>query len=77
MWGKRALKSVVKEMTQLHDMVSFIPRRTGSLTREERVQALRTIIFLKEKRSGEVKSRTCIEGSAHRERIPKEDVLKY
>ena len=32
-WGKRAEKSAVKEMTQLHDMSSFIPRTAKSLTR--------------------------------------------
>ena len=72
-WGKRAEKSAVKEMTQLHDMSSFIPRSAKSLTRDERINALRTLIFLKEKRSGDVKTRTCIDGSPQREWIPKED----
>ena len=37
------------------------------------MNALRTLIFLKEKRSGEVKSQTCINRSPQREWIPKED----
>ena len=72
-WGDRAEKSATKEMKQLHDMSSFFPRDAKTLTREERIKALRTLIFLKEKKSGVVKSRTCIDGSPQREWIPKED----
>ena len=61
-WGDKAEVSAGKEMQQLHDMSSFFPRDAKSLTREERISALRTLIFLKEKHDGNIKSRTCVDG---------------
>eukprot|EP00804_Cyclotella_cryptica_P010775 CCRYP_008726-RB/>CCRYP_008726-RB protein AED:0.29 eAED:0.29 QI:0/-1/0/1/-1/1/1/0/375 len=60
-------------MKQLHDMRTFIPRDPRSVTSEERKKALSSLIFLKEKETGEVKGRTCINGSPQREYIKKED----
>lgn len=53
-FGKRAEKGAMKETQQLHDMETFFPRHAGSLTKEERVRALASLIFLKEKRTGEI-----------------------
>ena len=72
MWGDRARDAAVSEMTQLHDMSAFFPRDPKSLTREERVKALSSLIFLKEKRSGKIKGRQCINGAPQRNYIPKE-----
>jgi predicted protein tyrosine phosphatase len=41
----------MKEMQQLHDMDTFFPRDPKSLTREERIKALSSLIFLKEKQT--------------------------
>ena len=49
--GKTA---ALKEMTQLHDMSAFFPRDPRSLSREERVKALSSLIFLKEKRDASI-----------------------
>ena len=57
----------------MHDMDAFFPRDVKSLEREEKRKALRTLIFLKEKRDETIKSRTCIDGSPQREYIRKED----
>ena len=54
-------------------MHTFIPRDPKSLTREERRKALSSLIFLKEKDTGEVKGRTCVNGAPQREYIRKED----
>eukprot|EP00804_Cyclotella_cryptica_P030533 CCRYP_020167-RC/>CCRYP_020167-RC protein AED:0.22 eAED:0.15 QI:0/-1/0/1/-1/0/1/0/594 len=54
-------------------MRTFFPRDPKTLTREERRKALSSLIFLKEKDTGEVKGRTCINGAPQREYIRKED----
>lgn len=72
-WGGKGEMSAMKEMTQLHDMDTFIPRDPKTLTKEERTKALSTLIFLKEKANGDVKSRTCVNGAPQRAYIKKED----
>ena len=72
-FGEQGEMSAIKEMKQLHDLHAFYPRDPDSLTREERVTALSSLIFLKEKSSGEIKRRTCVNGAPQRGYIPKED----
>ena len=73
LWGDRAKESAIGEMTQLHNISAFFPRDPKSLTREERIKALYSLIFLKEKRCGKIKSRQCINGAPQRNYIPKEE----
>ena len=63
-FGEKRRATALKEVTQLHDMSCFFPRDPKSLTREERI---------KEKRSKEIKARSCINGPPQREYIPKEE----
>ncbi|KAL7502164.1 hypothetical protein ACHAWX_000477 [Stephanocyclus meneghinianus] len=72
-WGEKGEKSAMKEMAQLHDMDTFVPRDPKSLTREERIKALSLLIFLKEKANGDKKSRTCVNGAPQQAYIKKED----
>jgi hypothetical protein len=72
-WGKKGEESAMKEMTQLHDMQAFFPRDPNTMTQEQRKKALSSLIFLKEKSTGEIKSRTCINGAPQRDYISKED----
>eukprot|EP00804_Cyclotella_cryptica_P002489 CCRYP_018085-RG/>CCRYP_018085-RG protein AED:0.29 eAED:0.29 QI:0/-1/0/1/-1/1/1/0/626 len=72
-FGQRGKEGALKEMRQLHDMKTFFPRDPKTLTREERKRALSSLIFLKEKESGEVKGRTCVNGAPQRQYIRKED----
>ena len=53
--GDGAEKSAIKKMNQLHDMSLFFPRDAKTLTKEERVKAPGTLVFLKEKRTVAVK----------------------
>jgi hypothetical protein len=53
-WGKRAEEGAMKEMHQLNDLKAFFPRDPKTLTREQRVRALSSLIFLKEKDSDSV-----------------------
>lgn len=73
-WGKRGEESAMKEMTQMHDLQAFFPRDPTTMTKEQRRNALASLIFLKEKSNGEIKSRTCINGAPQRAYIKKEDV---
>eukprot|EP00984_Skeletonema_dohrnii_P016801 scaffold7524_cov79-Skeletonema_dohrnii-CCMP3373.AAC.1 len=72
-FGEKAEQGAMKEMKQMHDMDAFIPRHFKSLTKEERMRALSTLIFLKQKSSGDIKGRTCVNGAPQREYIRKED----
>ena len=69
----KGVEAAFGEMKQLHDMDTFFPRHGKSLTKEERVWCLSSLIFLKEKRDGRVKGRTCVNGAPQREYIKKED----
>ena len=70
---EKGVDAAFGEMKQLHDMDTFFPRHGKTLTREERIKCLSSLIFLKEKRDGKVKGRTCVNGAPQREYIKKED----
>ena len=65
-FGERGRKAAHKEMKQLHDRVCFRPINPGTMTETERKRALESLIFLTEKKTGEVKARTVANGSAQR-----------
>jgi hypothetical protein len=48
-WGERVEAGPMKEMTQLHGLEAFFPRDPKTLTREQRIKALSSLIFLKQK----------------------------
>ena len=73
LFGDRGRESVMKELQQLHDMVTYTPVHAHKLTREQRNEALSSIMFLTEKRCGRVKMRACANGSKQRQWIRKED----
>ena len=72
-FDERGRVGAYKELKQLHDMHSFFPRNPRTLSSEERKRALSSLIFLKEKKTGEVKGLTCVNGAPQREYIRKED----
>jgi hypothetical protein len=63
----------VKELTSLHVMDTWKPMDAAKLSREQRMRALSSLLFLKEKRTGDIKGRACINGVPQRAYIPKED----
>jgi hypothetical protein len=69
----RGSKAVVKELTQFHTMNVFRPVNPNQLTREERRNALSSLMFLTEKRTGEIKARQCANGSVQRKHIAKDE----
>ncbi len=55
-FGSRDDAAVSKELSQFHTLQCFFPRDARTLTREERRNALSSLMFLTEKRTGEVKA---------------------
>ena len=45
-FGDRTEAAATREMKQLHDMETFFPRDPKTLTREERIKALSSLIFI-------------------------------
>jgi len=72
-FGTRGEKAALKEMTQLHIIDTWTPMDAGKLSREQRMRALSSLLFLKEKRTEDIKGRACIKGAPQRAYIPKED----
>ena len=70
---EKADESIMKEFQMLHDQKCWVPRDPSTLTRDERIQALSTVVFMKEKRDGRIKTRSCVNGAPQREYIKKED----
>ena len=56
-------------------MDTWVPKDPTMLSRSEKVKALSSLIFLKEKRSRKVKGRACVNGAPQRAYISKEDAL--
>ena len=65
-WGDDAINAVKKEVQQMHDKKVYKPVKVGTLTRQEKLAALRSIIFLKQKRCGRIKARLCADGRPQR-----------
>ena len=64
----------MKEMGQLHDRECFKPIHKKDLNSIELKRALESLIFITEKKSGELKARHCTNGSPQRQYINREDV---
>ena len=63
----------MKELQQSHVLRCFSPKDPRTLSREDRRKALASLMFLTEKRSGEVKARGCADGSKQLNHIAKEE----
>jgi len=72
-FGSHGDSAVTKELSQLHTLNCFIPRDPHTLTRDDRRNALTSLMFLTEKRTGEVKARACANGSVQRQHVVKEE----
>jgi hypothetical protein len=54
-FGARGVTAAVKELTQLHIMDTWTQLEASKLSREQRMHTLSSLLFLKEKRTGDVK----------------------
>lgn len=73
LFGSRGNLAVTKELSQLHTLNCFRPQDPRTLTRDDRRNALTSLMFLTEKRTGEVKARACANGSVQRHHVAKEE----
>jgi hypothetical protein len=60
---KEAQAATITEMKELHNMQVFRPVLKDTLTTQEELEVLQSIIFIKQKRCGRVKARVCVDGS--------------
>ena len=67
------MTAAVKELTPLHIMDTWTPLEASKLSREQQMRALSSLLFLKEKRTGDVKGQACINGAPQRTYISKEE----
>jgi len=72
-FGARGVTAAVKELTQLHITDTWTPLEASKLSREQQMRALSSLLFLKEKRMGDVKGRACINGAPQCAYISKEE----
>ena len=72
-FSDRGNATVAKELTQFHTLKCFRPRDPSTLSREDCCNALTSLMFLTEKRSGEIKTRACANGSTQRLHIAKDE----
>ena len=74
-FGEKGIAAAKGDLTQLHVMDTWVPEDPTMLSRAKKVKALSSLMFLKEKRSGKVKGRACVNGAHQRAYISKEDAL--
>jgi len=72
-FGSRCNTAITKELSQLHTLNCFRPCDPSSLTHDNRRNALSSLMFLTEKRSGEVKARACANGSVQCKPVAKDE----
>ncbi len=72
-FGSKGHTAAVKELTQLHVMDTWTPMHANRLSREQKMRALSSLLFLKEKRMGDVKGRACVNGAPQCAYIPREE----
>ena len=67
--------AVSKELAQFNVYDVFEPLYADKLSDKDKSKALTSLIFLKEKRDGNVKARSCANGSVQREHVAKEEAV--
>jgi hypothetical protein len=70
---KEGEKAVEKELEQLHMKETFAPVNEGDLTEKQKKSDLESLMFLKEKRDGSIKGRSCADGRKQSEGSTKSD----
>ena len=62
-----------KDLAQFNVYDVFEPLYADKLSDKDKSKALTSLIFLKEKRDGKIKARSCANGSVQREHVAKEE----
>lgn len=71
-FGEKGTSAVKKEMQQVHDCEVLVPVDASKMNSGEKSEALRYLIFLKEKSDGTIKGRGCADGRKNRIFIDKD-----
>ena len=66
LFGNKADVAVQKELSQIHAMYTYKPIMKSSLTMEDRKKSLASLMFITEKRSGDIKARKVADCSKQR-----------
>ena len=61
--GEKGISAAKGELTQIHVMDTWVPKDPTMLSRYDKLKALSSLMFLKEKRSRKVKVRACVNGA--------------
>ena len=56
MFGEKDDTPVTTELTQIHDMETYEPVEPKTMTYEDRKKALASLLFITEKRNGDIKA---------------------
>jgi hypothetical protein len=72
-FGARGEKAAIEKLTQLHIMDTWTAMDALRFSREERLKALSSLLFLKEKQTRVINGRVCINRAPKREYILKEE----
>jgi hypothetical protein len=72
-WGKDAKVAVEAKAKQLHRCNSFKPAHWKDVNKEKRKQILKSHVFVKKKRTGQIKARKVAGGNKQRDFISKEN----
>jgi hypothetical protein len=74
-FGEQGETAVTKELDQFNKYGVFEPKHVRDLSEEDKKKALSSLIFLKEKKSGVIKARSCANGNPQKEHIAKEEAV--
>jgi hypothetical protein len=72
-FGEKGATTAIDELTQLHIMDTWMAMDPSQVTRKDKVQALLSLLFLKEKQTRKIKGRACINGAPQWAYMPKEE----
>ena len=66
LFGDSADDAIMKELRQIHSFETYEPLKASDLTWEEKKEALNSLLFVTEKRNGDIKARNVADGSKQR-----------
>ena len=71
-FSDRGLAAIQKEMQQFHNLDVITPLNVKNMTKQQKSRALSYLMFLKEKRDGNIKGQSCADGRKQRLWMQKE-----
>ena len=63
LFGDKAGAAVMRELAQINKFETYVPLKASDLSWEEKKKALESLIFVTEKRNGDIKARKVTHGS--------------